>query len=72
MPSQELLQITLRKGGHRYIFRWPSGRESDLIQAFADLASKGESDFNWFDAAILSYQIGRQIELGERVGPLTQ
>ena len=33
-----------------------------MIQAFATLASDEERDFDWFDAAVLSYQMGRRME----------
>lgn len=56
-------QLSLVKGGHRYVFRYPSGGEADVIGAFASLASDPSSNFDWFDAAVLSYQMGRRLEL---------
>ena len=56
-------QLSLVKGGHRYVFRYPQGGEADVIGAFASLASDPESNFDWFDAAVLSYQMGRRLEL---------
>lgn len=61
-------QLSLDKGEHRYVFRYRSGSEADVIGAFASLASDEESEFDWFDAAVLSYQMGRRIEL-ELNGP---
>lgn len=63
-------QLSLDKGEHRYVFRYQSGSEADVIGAFASLASDDESEFDWFDAAVLSYQMGRRIEL-ELNGPRT-
>jgi hypothetical protein len=37
--------------------------EADVIGAFAGLASDGSNDFDWFDAAVLSYQMGRRLEM---------
>ncbi|MCK6455430.1 MAG: hypothetical protein L6Q92_02705 [Phycisphaerae bacterium] len=56
-------QLSLVKGSHRYVFRYPQGREADVIGAFAALAGDPESNFDWFDAAVLSYQMGRRLEL---------
>jgi len=56
-------QLSLVKGEHRYVFRYPAGREADIINAFASMAADGEHDFDWFDAAVLSYQMGRRLEM---------
>ncbi|MFQ5428874.1 MAG: hypothetical protein ACE5E1_01080 [Phycisphaerae bacterium] len=56
-------QLSLVKGQHRYLFRYRPGNEADVIGAFASLASDGASDFDWFDAAVLSYQMGRRLEI---------
>jgi hypothetical protein len=56
-------QLSLVKNDHRYMFRYPQGRESDVISAFAGLAEDAEQDFDWFDAAVLSYQMGRRLEM---------
>ncbi len=56
-------QLSLVKGKHRFLFRYQPGSEADVISAFAGLASDVSSDFDWFDAAVLSYQMGRRIEL---------
>jgi len=56
-------QLSLVKGHHRYIFRYQAGREADIIAAFATMASDAGSGFDWFDAAVLSYQMGRRLEM---------
>ncbi len=56
-------QLSLVKGSHRYVFRYPAGREADIISAFADMASDSQQEFDWFDAAVLSYQMGRRLEM---------
>ncbi|HWL92434.1 MAG TPA: hypothetical protein VNT79_02780 [Phycisphaerae bacterium] len=58
----DVQQLSLVKGEHRYLFRYQPGHEADVIGAFAALASDGSSEFDWFDAAVLSYQMGRRIE----------
>ena len=55
-------QLSLVKGEERFIFRYQSGQESEVIDAFASLAGDRGSTFDWFDAAVLSYQMGRRLE----------
>lgn len=56
-------QLSLVKGKHRYVFQYRAGREADIISAFANMAADPEQDFDWFDAAVLSYQMGRRLEM---------
>ncbi len=56
-------QLSLIKGSHRYVFRYPAGREADVIASFASMAEDADQDFDWFDAAVLSYQMGRRLEM---------
>ena len=55
-------QLSLVKGEERFIFRYQSGQESEVIDAFAALAGDRGNSFDWFDAAVLSYQMGRRLE----------
>ena len=61
--SDVVRQLSLVKGNHRYVFRYPAGREADIIASFAQMASDADHDFDWFDAAVLSYQMGRRLEM---------
>ncbi len=56
-------QLSLVKAKHRYVFRYPAGHEADIIAAFAAMAEDAEQEFDWFDAAVLSYQMGRRLEM---------
>ena len=51
------------KGRHRFVFEYDEGSESDLVGSFVDLAGDAQSEFDWFDAAVLSYEMGRRIEV---------
>ncbi len=55
-------QLSLVKGDERFVFRYQHGNEPSVVDAFADLAADRESNFDWFDAAVLSYQMGRRLE----------
>jgi len=56
-------QLSLVKGNHRYVFRYQAGHEADIIASFASMAAESEHEFDWFDAAVLSYQMGRRLEM---------
>ena len=62
MRLPERRQLCLVKGRHRFIFEYDEGNESDLVGSFVDLAGDARSEFDWFDAAVLSYEMGRRIE----------
>lgn len=53
--------LSMVKGRHRYVFRYPEGCEAELLGSFVALANNPESEFDWFDAAVLSYQMGQQL-----------
>ncbi len=52
-------KVVLVKGRHRYEFRYQHGAELAALDAFVALAGNNQSDFDWFDAAVLSYQISK-------------
>ena len=58
----EVRQLSLVKGEERFVFRYPPGQEAEVIDAFASMAADRDSTFDWFDAAVLSYQMGRRLE----------
>jgi len=55
-------QLSLVKGEERFVFRYRAGEEAMVIDAFAEMASDDVNRFDWFDAAVLSYQMGRRLE----------
>jgi hypothetical protein len=55
-------QLSWVKGEERFVFRYEAGHEPEVIDAFASLAGDETSCFDWFDAAVLSYQMGRRLE----------
>jgi len=61
--SSAIRQLSLVKGSERFVFRYEPGREADVIDAFSELAADASSSFDWFDAAVLSYQMGRRLEM---------
>lgn len=62
--------LSLAKGRHRYVFDYHEGCESELLASFVELAERPDADFDWFDAAVLSFQMGKGIGYpqGRRAG----
>jgi len=56
--------VTLVKAAHRWRFTWSVGDEQGLLCALADLAEERDNGFEWFDAAVVSQQMGRRLGAG--------
>ena len=57
----EQKQLILNKGHEKFIFRYDSGSEDQLLDALMDQASNEKIDFDWFDAAVLSFKLTRSL-----------
>ena len=55
--------MSLVKGSERFVFRYEAGREAEVIDSFSEMANDRNCPFDWFDAAVLSYQMGRRLEM---------
>ena len=51
--------LSMVKGRHRFVFWFHAGQECELLACFVQLANDPQSEFDWLDAAVLSYQMGR-------------
>ena len=54
-------QVVLVKGGQRYVFRYAPGEENKLLSGLEEMVRDPKCDLNWFDAAVLSHQLGQRI-----------
>lgn len=54
-------QITLNKGTEKFVFRYDVGREDELIDAMVDQAKDARTQFDWFDAAVLSFKLTQSL-----------
>jgi hypothetical protein len=54
-------QLTLNKGSEQYIFRYEEGCEAQVLDALVDSASKKQTGFDWFDAAVLSFKLSQTL-----------
>jgi len=59
--ATEARQLTLIKKGQYYLFRYLPGEETALIQALIDKAEDPRCALDWFDAAVLSHQMGHRM-----------
>lgn len=50
-------QLVLNKGAEKFIFRYENGREDELLDALIERAKDKRTDFDWFDAAVLSFKL---------------
>jgi len=58
--------IRLNKGSHRYVFRYLPGQEECLIDGMARMALDSRHVFDYYDAAVMSFQIGKIREAVEQ------
>jgi len=61
--------LALVKNGKRYVFRCPPGAEADVLNQIACMIPDPENDLTWFDAAVLSHQLGER--MNQRLQELT-
>ncbi len=57
-------QLILNKGIEKYIFRYEEGQEGELLEALVAQANDTRTDFDWFDAAVLSFKLTQSL-IGE-------
>jgi len=54
-------QLVLNKGPEKFIFRYDCGCEDKLLDALIDQAKDERTDFDWFDAAVLSFKLTQSL-----------
>ena len=59
--SRENKQLILKKGRQKFIYRYTSGSEDKLLDVFIEQARSGKIDFDWFDAAVLSFKLTQSL-----------
>jgi hypothetical protein len=63
-------QLVLVKQDQRWVFRYAPGEEPQVLAWLAQTADDPDTTFDWFDAAVLSYQLGHQLSRG--LDPIAQ
>ena len=59
MPDTK--ELSLLKGTEKFIFRYEPGYEETVLDAFVGMANDRDRNFDWFDAAVLSFQLSKQL-----------
>ena len=54
-------QLILNKGAEKFIFRYENGREDELLDVLIGQAKDKRTDFDWFDAAVLSFKLTQSL-----------
>ena len=54
-------QLVLNKGAEKFIFRYDNGCEDELLDVLIDQARDKKTDFDWFDAAVLSFKLTQSL-----------
>jgi hypothetical protein len=54
-------QLVLNKGAEKFIFRYDSGCEDELLDALVEQVQDNRTDFDWFDAAVLSFKLTQSL-----------
>ncbi len=54
-------QLVLNKGIEKFIFRYENGCEDELLDALIEQAKDKRTDFDWFDAAVLSFKLTQSL-----------
>lgn len=54
-------QLVLNKGAEKFVFRYESGSEDKLLDALIEQAKDKKTNFDWFDAAVLSFKLTQSL-----------
>lgn len=54
-------EFALVKNGKRYVFDCAPGYEAQTLNEIAEMVTRNDSDLTWFDAAVLSHQLGERM-----------
>jgi hypothetical protein len=59
--APETHMLSLVKGGHHFCFRYETGDEPRVLEVLVEMVHRRELKFDWFDAAVLSHQLGQHL-----------
>ena len=57
----ETKTLSLVKGQQHFCFRYEVGDEAKVLDAMVEMVNRRELSFDWFDAAVLSHQLGQHL-----------
>ena len=59
--ADSMKTLSLVKGNEHYCFRYQVGEESKVLDALIEMVNGHRHAFDWFDAAVLSHQLGQHL-----------
>lgn len=59
-PAQ-IRTLSLIKGREHFCFRYEVGQEAKVLSTMVDMVGQRDLSFDWFDAAVLSHQLGQHL-----------
>ena len=57
----QMKTLSLVKGRNHFCFRYEVGQEAKVLDTLVEMVQKRELCFDWFDAAVLSHQLGQHL-----------
>ena len=57
----QIKEISLMKDQESFVFRYEPGFEEEILDTFVDMANDRGNKFDWFDAAVMSFQLSKQL-----------
>jgi len=61
IAAQPMKTLSLVKGNQQFCFRYQVGEEAKVLESLIDMVNRRELPFDWFDAAVLSHQLGQHL-----------
>jgi hypothetical protein len=59
--TQPTKTLSLVKGDQHFCFRYEIGQEAKVLDALVEMVNRRDTSFDWFDAAVLSHQLGQHL-----------
>ena len=59
--SAQIKTLSLVKGSHQFCFKYEVGQEQKVLDALVEMVHQRDVPFDWFDAAVLSHQLGQHL-----------
>jgi hypothetical protein len=61
-PGQgQIRTLSMVKGNQQFCFRYQVGEEAKVLESLIEMVNRRELPFDWFDAAVLSHQLGQHL-----------
>jgi len=54
-------QLVLNKAAEKFIFRYEASYEDELLDPLIEQVKDRRTDFDWFDAAVLSFKLTQSL-----------